>query len=241
MKGLVIIPAYNEAKNIKIVIEDLKENAPDFDYIIINDCSKDNLQEVCNELDYNMINLPVNLGIGGGVQTGYKYARENNYDVAIQFDGDGQHDAKYIHSLLEALEQNQLDMVIGSRFIEKQGFQSSITRRCGISFLSNLIKIVTGKRILDVTSGFRIVNKNVINQFCEYYPHDYPEPESIVDVVTQGGKVGEVAVKMRERQGGTSSINSIKSVYYMVKVSLAIVIAGLKGKGGQTWEHSLDV
>lgn len=241
MKKLVIIPAYNEALNIVAVIKDLKENAPDFDYVIINDCSKDNLKEVCNTLEYNIVNLPVNLGIGGGVQTGYKYAQDNNYDIAVQFDGDGQHDAKYIKRLIDYMQDNELDMVIGSRFIDKEGFQSSRSRRCGINFLSGLIQVVTGKKILDVTSGFRAVNKAVIDQFCNYYPKDYPEPESIVDVVKQGKKVGEVGVVMRERQGGESSINFAKSIYYMVKVSLAIIIAGLKRKGDQKWDYNLEV
>lgn len=241
MKKLVIIPAYNEEKNISKVIDDLKEYAHDFDYVIINDCSKDNLKELCNTLNYNVINLPVNLGIGGGVQTGYKYARDNNYDIAVQFDGDGQHDAKYINVLLKNMEENKLDMVIGSRFIDKQGFQSSLSRRLGIKFLSLLIKLVSDKRIFDVTSGFRMVNKDVIKLFCEYYPKDYPEPESIVDVIKQGGRIGEVPVEMRERQNGTSSIDFLKSIYYMLKVSLAIIIGALKKKGNSMkWEHDLE-
>lgn len=230
MKKLVIIPAYNESKNIVKVIEDIQLNAPDFDYIIINDCSKDNLKEVCETRGYNIINLPVNLGIGGGVQTGYKYARDNGYDIAIQFDGDGQHDAKYIHKMLECLEERQADMVIGSRFIDKQGFQSSICRRMGIKFLSYLIKHITGKRILDVTSGFRIINKKVINEFCTYYPKDYPEPESIVSVLRKGWKIEEIPVEMKEREEGKSSINLMKSIYYMIKVSLAILIDMIKPK-----------
>ena len=242
MKKLIIIPAYNESVNIKYVVDDIRANACDFDYVIINDCSTDYTKEVCLKNGYNVINLPVNLGIGGGVQTGYKYALEHDYDVAIQFDGDGQHDASYIETLFKYLNENNLDMVIGSRFIDKQGFQSSLTRRMGINMLSNLIKMLTGKRVLDVTSGFRMVNKNVIRMFCEYYPKDYPEPESIVDVLRQGGKIGEVPVQMRERQNGKSSINLLKSIYYMIKVSLAIVISALKRKGkSERWEHDLEL
>lgn len=240
MKGLVIIPAYNEAKNIQKVIDDISSSAPEFDYVIINDCSKDTTKEVCDALNYNIINLPVNLGIGGGVQTGYKYAQEYGYDVALQFDGDGQHDARYIKTLLEYMVEYDLDMVIGSRFINKEGFQSSMARRVGIKFLSSLIRCVTGKRILDVTSGFRLVNRRVINEFCTYYPKDYPEPESIVAVLRQGGKIGEVPVQMKERQAGKSSINLLKSIYYMIKVSLAIIISAFKDKGEQTWEHNLE-
>lgn len=237
MKKLVIIPAYNEEKNITRVVEDIKLNAPDFDYVIINDCSKDNLKEVCMENGYNIINLPVNLGIGGGMQTGYKYARDNNYDIAIQFDGDGQHDAKYIHKLLEYLESNEVDMVVGSRFLQKEGFQSSRSRRMGIKFLSCLIQLVTKEKILDVTSGFRMVNRKVIDEFCLYYPKDYPEPESIVSVLRNGGKVGEIAVQMKERQEGESSINFTRSIYYMIKVSLAILVDVLKPKykGENIW------
>lgn len=239
MKKLVIIPAYNEAKNIERVIKDLRLNTPDFDYIIINDCSTDNIIEVCEAHDYNVINLPVNLGIGGGMQTGYKYAKENNYDIAIQFDGDGQHDAKYIKTLLNYLIEKDLDIVIGSRFIDKEGFQSSLSRRMGIKILSFLIRQASGKTVLDVTSGFRIVNKRVIKEFCKYYPKDYPEPESIVSVLRKGGRVEEVAVQMKERVQGESSINFKRSLYYMAKVSLAILIDMLKQKGESKWEHSL--
>lgn len=228
MKKLVIIPAYNEEKNIVRVIEDLQQNAPDFDYVIINDCSTDNLKKVCEDRNYNIINLPVNLGIGGGVQTGYKYARDHNYDVAIQFDGDGQHDAKYIHKMLECLQEENLDMVIGSRFIDKQGFQSSLSRRAGIKILSFLIKQVTGQVVLDVTSGFRMVNRKGISEFCTYYPKDYPEPESIVSILRNGGKIKEIPVEMKARKEGKTSINLIKSIYYMIKVSLAILIDIIK-------------
>lgn len=240
MKKLIIIPAYNESKNISNVIKDLKINAPEFDYIIINDCSKDNLKQVCIEKEYNIINLPVNLGIGGGMQTGYKYAFENGYDIAVQFDGDGQHDAKYIQSLLDTMIDNDLDMVIGSRFLEKEGFQSSFSRRTGIKFLSSLIKVVTGKSILDVTSGFRMVNRRVIEEFCTYYPKDYPEPETIVSVLRKEGRVAEIPVVMKERVEGESSIDFGKSIYYMIKVSIAIMIDVFKGKGDKKWEHNLE-
>lgn len=243
MKKLVIIPAYNEEKNIEKVIEDLQKNAPDFDYVIINDCSQDKTKELCIDKGYNVLNLAVNLGIGGGVQTGYKYALEKGYDIVVQFDGDGQHDAAYISVLFKHMIHNKLDMVIGSRFIEKKGFQSSITRRAGINFLSMLIKTLTCNKIMDVTSGFRMVNKRIIESFCKYYPRDYPEPESIVAIIKQGYSVGEVAVKMRERQEGKSSINLAGSIYYMIKVSIAIIIGSLKEdyRGGRlTWKHNLE-
>lgn len=241
MKKLVIIPAYNEVQNIKNVIEDLTSNAPEFDYVIINDCSSDGMENLCLRQGYNIINLPINLGIGGGVQTGYKYAYENGYDIVVQFDGDGQHKAQYIKELLEYMRQQDLDMVIGSRFISKRGYQSSVSRRMGIRFLSILIKMVTGKKILDVTSGFRMVNRNVIEVFCKYYSKDYPEPESIVSLLRQGATIGEVPVEMRERQGGSSSINRAKSIYYMLNVSLAIIIDSIKKKDDSGWEHNLEV
>lgn len=164
------------------------------------------------------------------MQTGYKYAQRQGYDVAVQFDGDGQHDAAYLGALLQEMEETGADMVIGSRFINKEGFQSSFTRRLGIRFFEKLIRIVSGKRITDATSGFRMVNNKIINEFCEYYPKDYPEPESIVAVLRNNYQVKEVPVLMRERMGGTSSIVNYKAIYYMIKVTLAISIDRLKPK-----------
>lgn len=228
MKKLIIIPAYNEANNIPKVINDIKLNAPNFDYIIINDCSTDNTKELCKKMNYNVLNLPVNLGIGGGVQAGYKYAQRYDYDIIVQFDGDGQHNAEYIEKLFINMQNKGLDMIIGSRFIENNGFQSSMGRRIGIKILSRLIEIFSKNKITDPTSGFRMINKNILDSFCTYYPKDYPEPESVVDIIRQGFKVGEMPVVMNERISGESSINLMKSIYYMVKVSLAIVINILK-------------
>ncbi|KMP96828.1 MULTISPECIES: glycosyltransferase family 2 protein [Bacillus] len=229
-KKLIIIPAYNESTNLIHVVEDIEKNAPDFDYVIINDCSKDDTEQICKDNNFNYVSLPINLGIGGGMQTGYKYAQRHGYDVAVQFDGDGQHDAAYLGALLKEMEDTRADMVIGSRFINKEGFQSSFTRRVGIRFFEKLIKIVSGKRITDATSGFRMVNRKIINEFCEYYPKDYPEPESIVAVIRNNYEVKEVPVLMRERMGGTSSIVNYKAIYYMIKVTLAITIDRLKPK-----------
>lgn len=233
-KKLIIVPAFNESMNIIHVVQDIKQNAPDFDYVIINDCSTDNTEEICKTHHFNYVNLPINLGIGGAMQTGYKYAQKYEYDVALQFDGDGQHDASYAAMLLATMNEKQADMVIGSRFITKEGFQSSFSRRIGIQFFEFLIQFVIRKRITDPTSGFRMVSKKIIDEFCKYYPTDYPEPESVVSIIRNGYLVEETPVIMRERMGGTSSIVNMKALYYMVKVSLAIMIDKLKPirKGG---------
>lgn len=228
MKKLIIVPAYNEELNISKIKKELDTFASDYDYVVINDCSTDNTLKICKDEGINYINLPVNLGIGGAMQTGYLYAYENGYDVAIQLDGDGQHDASYVDMMLNTLEEKKADMVIGSRFIEKEGFQSSTARRAGINFLSRLIKMMTGRIITDPTSGFRMANKEVIKKFAFDYPRDYPEPESVVGLLKDKKRVIEVPVIMRERQGGKSSIRAFNSVYYMIKVSMAIIVAGIK-------------
>lgn len=227
MKCLIIIPAYNEAENIEKVVDNLTSNFPQFDYIIINDGSNDNTKEICREKQYHVLNLPINMGIGGAVQTGYRYARDNEYEAAVQIDGDGQHDVAYLEGMLEALEKGQADAVIGSRFVDKEGFQSSRLRRVGIRFLSNLGKLLTGVRVKDITSGYRVVNRRFIEIFAEDYPADYPEPEALVIVAVHGGKIVEYPVIMRERENGESSITLKKSIYYMCKVTLAMSIRRL--------------
>lgn len=232
-KLLVIIPAFNEAKNISNTVNSIKNLESEYcliDYIVINDCSIDNTEEVCVQNNFNHINLPLNLGIGGAVQTGYKYALYNNYDYAIQFDGDGQHDVNYIEKLISELEKG-VDLVIGSRYInEVSEFKSTKIRRVGKSILSFLIKMFTGKKVTDPTSGFRGCNRKIIELFANSYPIDYPEPDTIAYVLKKGYKVFEVPVKMNERINGSSSINAIKSIYYMIKVSLAIIITALSTK-----------
>ncbi|CDF11607.1 glycosyltransferase involved in cell wall biogenesis [Mycoplasma sp. CAG:776] len=233
MKVLMIIPAYNEEKNIIKTISKLKEiklKDHTLDYIVINDGSTDQTKKVCKENKINMIDLPFNLGIGGAVQTGYKYAYYNNYDIAIQYDGDGQHDGNYIKDLIEEIKKGN-NIVIGSRFVsELSTFKSSKMRRLGKEILSILIKIFTGKKIYDPTSGFRAADKEIIKLFANDYPSDYPEPDTIVSVIKKGYKVSEVPVKMNERENGKSSINPLKAVYYMIKVSLAIIVAGASTK-----------
>lgn len=224
MKVLIIIPAYNEAENIVRVVKHMMETAPQYDYLVINDGSIDNTLDLCRRENFHYLDLSINMGIGGAVQAGYVYARKNNYDIAVQMDGDGQHDIAYLDRMLAPIISGEADVVIGSRFLEKEGFQSSVSRRIGINILSALICLTTGKRIMDVTSGYRAVNRMFIRIYSEDYPMDYPEPEAIVAAIMHLGRVKEVPVQMRAREGGTSSITFKKSIYYMIKVTLAILI-----------------
>lgn len=227
MKCLIIIPAYNEAGNIEKVINNLVQNYPQYDYIIINDGSTDATEKVCSREGYQVLHLPINMGIGGAVQTGYRYAQKNDYDIAVQIDGDGQHDVSFLENMLKLIETGEADIVIGSRFVQKEGFQSSQIRRVGIRFLSVLAGILTGVRIRDITSGYRAVNRKFINIYADDYPADYPEPEAMVIAAVHGGVIKEYPVIMRERESGTSSITLKKSVYYMIKVTLAMLVRRL--------------
>lgn len=229
-KILLVIPAYNESKGIKKTIHSVKEyiekSSYNIDYIVINDGSTDNEQEILEKNRINNIELINNLGIGGAVQTGYLYALKSGYDIAIQFDGDGQHDIESIDKLIEPIIQNEADFTVGSRFIEDSNseFKSSVARQIGIKFLSSLIKNLTKIEIKDVTSGYRAANKKVIKQFVERYPSKYPEPESYIYLLANNIRVKEVGVKMFERETGKSSISLRDSVSYMINVSLSIIL-----------------
>ena len=226
-KQLIIIPAYNEEENILNTVNDIIEHSPDTDYIVINDCSKDNTIQVLQENRIPYLSLPSNLGIGGGVQTGYRYAYAKGYDIAVQFDGDGQHQARYLKDLIRPVADGTADIAIGSRFLEKEGFQSTGLRRFGIRFLSGVIHTLCGVRVLDVTSGMRAVNRRFIREYAEHYAQDYPEPEALLYAGLRGATIKEVPVQMQERQSGKSSISAFKSIYYMIKVSLALVLGGI--------------
>lgn len=230
LKKLIIIPAYNESSNIEGTVAAIKKDAPDFDYVIINDCSTDNTLEICHKNNFNVVSLPTNLGIGGAVQTGYLYAKKYGYDLAVQVDGDGQHNPAFLSKMADELIESNVNMVIGSRFLEKEGFQSSFMRRVGIRYFTGLIRMLTGKKITDATSGLRMIDRNIIELFANDYPDDYPEPETIVSLLNKGYSVKEIPVVMNERQGGVSSISATKSVYYMIKVTLAILFVKLRGK-----------
>ena len=224
MRTIVIVPAYNEEDNIRNTLRDLRENGADTDILVMNDCSTDGTEAILKEGKVNYLSFPVNLGIGGGVQAGYQYARDYGYDIAIQFDGDGQHEAKYLKDLMAPILADEADIVIGSRFVEREGFQSSGARRLGIGFLSRLIRLLCGVKVLDVTSGMRAVNRRFIEEYAENYAQDYPEPEALLYAGVRKARIREVPVQMRERAGGKSSISALKSMYYMIKVSLALMI-----------------
>ena len=243
MKILVIIPCYNEAENIARVVKNLQAVAArqalpgTVDYLVVNDCSTDESAAICASEGFSYISRPVNLGIGGGVQSGYLYAAQNGYDIAVQMDGDGQHDPAYLASVVGPVARGEVDMCVGSRFITKEGFQTSAMRRAGIRLLSGLIRLLCGVRVLDVTSGFRATGRRLTEFFARNYAQDYPEPEAIISAVLNGFRVGEAPVVMAERMGGTSSISPLRSVYYMVKVSIALVVYRLtrpRRKGGRT-------
>lgn len=226
-KRLVIIPAFNEEGAILRTVRDIEANAPSFDYVVINDHSYDSTIHILEEHHLNHVNLPINSGIGAAVQTGYLYAMRYGYECAIQVDGDGQHDAAFLEKMADVLEHSDADMVIGSRFIEKNGFQSTGLRRIGIRFFTGLIKLLTGVTVTDPTSGMRIVDRKVISIFAEEYPKDYPEPETAVTIAKRGGKILEIPVEMKARESGVSSISLRRSIYYMVKVPLACFMAAI--------------
>ena len=226
-KRLVIIPAFNEVGSIERTVEDIKKNAPSFDYVIINDHSMDGTKELCDRLGYNMVTLSINSGIGAAVQTGYLYGHRFGYDYAIQIDGDGQHDAKFLEKMADVMEAEGINMLIGSRFLEGEGFQSTGLRRVGIRFFTWLIRLLTGQTITDPTSGMRMVDKEVMHMFANDYPKDYPEPETAVTVLKRGFYVKEIPVEMKARKSGQSSISFKKSIYYMIKVPLACIMAAI--------------
>ncbi|EQK43929.1 glycosyl transferase 2 family protein [[Clostridium] bifermentans ATCC 638] len=234
MKVLLIIPAYNEEDNIVRVVNNIEKYSKQceqyiLDYIVINDGSTDNTKYICKKNNIKCINLINNLGIGGAVQTGYIFAKINNYDIAVQFDGDGQHDINSLDDVIKPILNKEADFTIGSRFIEdNEGFKSTLLRRIGIKYLSFIIKLCSKVVVRDCTSGYRAGNKNAIEYLSTNYPVDYPEPESIISLTKANLKIKEVHANMFSRESGVSSISSWKSIYYMIKVSLAIVCASFE-------------
>lgn len=229
-KILIIVPAYNEEEAIGCTLEKLfaiKEEFPNMDVCVINDGSKDRTSEIANAHHATVIDLPINLGIGGGMQTGYKYALNHGYDIAVQFDADGQHNEQDLIALLLPVINGEADMTVGSRYVKKTTYKGSLSRRIGMIYFTALLFLLTRKKFTDPTSGFRAKNRRVISQFAGQYPRDYPEPEVLIYLHKKGFKIEEVSVNMKERQGGTSSITPLKSIYYMLKVTLSILMQRL--------------
>ena len=235
-KIIIVIPAYNEEENIlntyNTIVEYNKKNKTNYDVIVVNDGSKDRTEEILTENKINHIKLIQNLGIGGAVQTGYKYAYENGYDIAVQYDGDGQHDVDYVKTITDSIINDEADFVIGSRFIkkDKDNFNTTFSRRMGINLISFFIKLVTKKKVYDTTSGFRAVNKDIIEFFAHDYPTEYPEPISTTQLLQKRYRLKEVPVKMKARMGGKSSIGSWKNVYYMINVIISIITVDARGR-----------
>lgn len=238
MRLLVIIPAFNEEASLARVIGLVRDAVPDAEIAIVNDGSTDNTAQIADKLDVVVLNLPHNLGIGSAMQTGFLYAWRHGYDLAIQVDGDGQHDPKEIRELIQHLKADGSDVIIGSRYIEDRGYITPWPRRIGIIILSAIISMIVRQRITDPTSGFRIINKRTIEFCAKDYPFDYPEPESIVIFKRSRLKVKEIPVTMNPRYGGQSSITPFRSLYYMIKVILAIIITLLRERPDVTkWER----
>ncbi len=229
-KTLIIVPAYNEAGNIERSVADIREHKKDCDILVINDCSTDNTSEVAGETkNCKVVDLPVNLGIGGAVQTGFKYASENGYEYCVQFDGDGQHNAAEIDKILDPVMKGEADVFIGSRFLKKEpNFRSTFARRKGIFIFKIVNLILTGQKITDNTSGFRAYNKRATEFLSHNYPEDFPEPESVVLLGRNGFRIKEVSVNMKERQNGSSSIYGLRIPYYMFKVLLSVIMTSLR-------------
>lgn len=227
---LVIVPAYNEQANIRSTLREIFSSPLNVETVVIDDGSTDATAQEAQKVGARVISLPFNLGIGGAVQTGFQFAYDNGYDIAVQVDGDGQHDAKYLKTIIEPVISGRADMTVGSRFMPKQegGYRSSFTRRIGIGFFVYLIGVLTGHHVYDPTSGFRAYNKKMIKLFARHYPHDFPEPEAIVVARRSGAVIVELPVVMRKRQGGASSIRYFKILYYMMKVTFAIMLDTLK-------------
>ena len=233
---LIIVPAYNEEASIERVIEGVGVELPHADVLVVNDGSTDRTSDKARKGGAIVMDLPFNLGIGGAMQAGYKYADGKGYEIAVQVDGDGQHDPKEIPKLLDVLEKKEADMAIGSRFIGESFYKGSAMRKLGISILAQAISIMTGQKVTDPTSGFRAANRKAIRVFALSYPQDYPEPEVLVLLSRCGLKVKEIPATVYQREFGESSITKIKAIYYMVKVLLAIFVTSFrKGPEGK-WE-----
>ena len=231
-KILIIVPCFNEQVSLPKLLSDLElvelSKKYRLEVAVVNDCSHDNTREIAQKYHVRLIDLPINLGIGGAVQSGLKYALKHNFDLAIQIDGDGQHPPGELVKLIECYENTNANLVIGSRYMEKKGFQSTFFRRMGISYFYLLNKFFTGNSIFDSTSGFRLFDVKAIRLGADYYPNDYPEPESLVTFSKAGLSIWETPVLMMERNGGKSSIGNFNSLYYGLKVTMAMFYSSIR-------------
>jgi glycosyltransferase involved in cell wall biosynthesis len=231
-KILIVVPAYNEQNNILRVIWDIRKTIPTADILVVNDCSLDHTSANARKAEgVKVVDLPYNLGIGGAVQTGFKYALSNGYDYMVQIDGDGQHLPSEVVKLFDTMVRNGSDMVIGSRFLDIQSFRTTRLRRLGIKVFYLIFRMLIHAKITDSTSGFRMYNRQGIELMAKYYPDDYPEPDAIILLKKHGLQITEVGVEMREREHGVSSISAIKSPYYMTKVIVSIFFSYIRTRG----------
>jgi len=233
LKVLIIIPAFNEEASIESVVSSIRQNVPEAEILVVSDGSTDKTSEKACLAGADVAELPFNLGIGGAMQTGYLYAKEKGFDIAVQVDADGQHDPKFIRTLIQPVIMGEADMCIGSRYMGKTNYKSSFLRRAGMVFFSALVRTITGNSYKDTTSGFRAVNSRIIDYFAKTYPVDYPEVDVLVKLHKKGFRISEVPVEMRKRYAGRSSITPARSVYYMLKVSLSVVLGSLKAADNQ--------
>jgi glycosyltransferase involved in cell wall biosynthesis len=230
----VIVPSFNESANLPNLIAELRHVCADYDVVVIDDGSTDRTSQVASTLPVRLISLPCNLGIGGAVQTGLQYAQQHGYEIALQVDGDGQHPPAEIPKLLRVLREAECDLVIGSRFRQREGYQSTVGRRMGIRLLSWMISVLCHTTVTDATSGFRALSWRAICLLANEYAEDYPEVEAILMVNRAGLRIAEISVRMVDRQGGRSSIGMLQSISYMVKVPLAIFMSLLRSRPSLT-------
>jgi glycosyltransferase involved in cell wall biosynthesis len=230
LRRVAIVPAYNEEASVARVVDELRAFDPGLEVVVIDDGSTDRTCEVARGRGARVVRLPFNLGIGGAVQTGFRYAWEHGFDLAVRVDGDGQHDASELGAVLEPVLAGEADIAVGSRFTGREGYRSSRSRRVGIRLLAAVVSSLTGQRVTDPTSGFQAANRLGIRLFAADYPHDYPEAEATVMVFKHRLRLREVPVSMRARETGRSSITAVRSVYYMIKVLLAIFVALFRRK-----------
>jgi glycosyltransferase involved in cell wall biosynthesis len=226
---VAVVPAYNESGAVGRVVDEIRAACPEAEVVVVDDASTDDTAAVAEGRGATVLRLPFNVGIGGAVQTGFRYALDEGFDRAVRLDGDGQHDASEIPTLFAPLERGEADLVIGSRFVDGAGsYRPPLARRLGIRVFARLVSLLGGQRVTDTTSGFIALDRAGIELFAREYPHDYPEVEATLVALRSGLRLAQVQVDMRERETGTSSITFVRSLYYIVKVLLALVVASLR-------------